>query len=276
MAEEHVLPPAPLLALRTSPPGVHALAGCVRGVTPSISDDHRPLTLNMVEVLPWSRNCRCPAPHCRYETTGREDSCMSELASESMSQLPARSDVSCWAERARRATAMSMEMQAWTSLYHAMHAQRGAQAVLRATLRRIAGFARPHRRRLAVFLVLSVVGAVLAVATPVLAGRVVDAIVRGGERPRWSRLAGADRRHRGRRGRARASDAVALRADRRGPDPRPAHGGVRPRPAHADRVLHPHPHRRAGQPAQQRRDRGAAGVQRHAVRRRRATSSRWR
>ena len=47
----------------------------------------------------------------------------------------------------------------------------------RATLRRIAGFARPHRRRLAVFLVLSVVGAVLAVATPVLAGRVIDAIV---------------------------------------------------------------------------------------------------
>ena len=42
---------------------------------------------------------------------------------------------------------------------------------------------------------------------------------------------------------------------------------LRPRAADAGRVLHPHPHRRAGQPAQQRRDRRAAGVQRHAVRR---------
>ena len=75
---------------------------------------------------------------------------------------------------------MSMEMQAWTSLYHAMHAEEERRPFSRATLRRIAGFARPHRRRLAVFLVLSVVGAALAVATPVLAGRVVDAIDRGG------------------------------------------------------------------------------------------------
>lgn len=76
---------------------------------------------------------------------------------------------------------MSMEMQAWTSLFHAMHAQEERRPFSRATLRRIAGFARPHRRRLAVFLALSVVGAVLAVATPVLAGRVVDAIDRGGD-----------------------------------------------------------------------------------------------
>ncbi len=75
---------------------------------------------------------------------------------------------------------MSMEMQAWTSLYHAMHAQEERRPFSRAALRRIAVFARPHRRRIAVFLVLSVVGAVLAVATPVLAGRVVDAIDRGG------------------------------------------------------------------------------------------------
>jgi ATP-binding cassette subfamily B protein len=62
-----------------------------------------------------------------------------------------------------------MEMQAWNSLYQAMHAHDETRPFSRSTLRRIAGFARPHRRRLAVFLVLSVVGAVLAVATPVLA-----------------------------------------------------------------------------------------------------------
>jgi ABC-type multidrug transport system fused ATPase/permease subunit len=49
-----------------------------------------------------------------------------------------------------------------------------------ATARRIMEFARPHRRKLVGFVVLSVVSAALAVATPVLAGRVVDAIV-GGE-----------------------------------------------------------------------------------------------
>jgi ABC-type multidrug transport system fused ATPase/permease subunit len=74
---------------------------------------------------------------------------------------------------------MSMEVTAWTSLYHAMHAQEDQRPFSKATLLRIGGFARPHRRRLARFMVLSVVTAVLAVATPVLAGRVVDAIVEG-------------------------------------------------------------------------------------------------
>ena len=74
---------------------------------------------------------------------------------------------------------MSMEVTAWTSLYHAMHAQEDRRPFSKATLLRIGGFARPHRRRLAQFMVLSVVTAVLAVATPVLAGRVVDAIVEG-------------------------------------------------------------------------------------------------
>ena len=64
-----------------------------------------------------------------------------------------------------------------------------------------------------------------------------------------------------------SGDALAVGEHRRGADPRPAYGGVRPRPADADRVLHPHPHRRAGQPAEQRRHRRAAGVQRHPVRR---------
>ncbi|TCC47821.1 ABC transporter ATP-binding protein [Kribbella capetownensis] len=72
---------------------------------------------------------------------------------------------------------MSMEMTAWNSLYHAMHAQDEKRPFSRATLLRILAFARPHRRQLIAFLVLSVGAAVLAVATPVLAGHVVDAIV---------------------------------------------------------------------------------------------------
>lgn len=72
-------------------------------------------------------------------------------------------------------------MAAWNSMYHAMHQQNGRRPFSRATLRRIAGFARPHRRALTGFLLVSVVTAVLAVATPVLAGRVVDAIVDGGD-----------------------------------------------------------------------------------------------
>ncbi|GAA1596233.1 ABC transporter ATP-binding protein [Kribbella karoonensis] len=68
-------------------------------------------------------------------------------------------------------------MTAWNSLYHAMHAQDDKRPFSRATLRRILAFARPHRTQLVWFLVLSVGAAVLAVATPVLAGNVVDAIV---------------------------------------------------------------------------------------------------
>ncbi|TCJ73376.1 UNVERIFIED_ORG: ABC-type multidrug transport system fused ATPase/permease subunit [Dietzia maris] len=47
----------------------------------------------------------------------------------------------------------------------------------RENFRRIGQFARPHTRRIVFFLVLSVFGATLAVATPLLAGRVVTAIV---------------------------------------------------------------------------------------------------
>ncbi|MGH3899779.1 MAG: ABC transporter ATP-binding protein [Pseudonocardiaceae bacterium] len=64
-------------------------------------------------------------------------------------------------------------------MYNAMHAQQDQRPFSKATLRRISGFARPHRRQLTCFLLLSVATAVLAVATPVLAGRVVDAIVQG-------------------------------------------------------------------------------------------------
>jgi ABC-type multidrug transport system fused ATPase/permease subunit len=72
---------------------------------------------------------------------------------------------------------MDMETTAWMSLYNTMNATEDRRPFSVATLRRIARFARRHRRRLGWFLLLSVVTAVLAVATPVLAGRVVDAIV---------------------------------------------------------------------------------------------------
>jgi ATP-binding cassette, subfamily B, bacterial len=72
---------------------------------------------------------------------------------------------------------MDMETTAWMSLYNTMNATDDRRPFSVATLRRIGRFARPHRRLLAWFLLLSVVTAVLAVATPVLAGWVVDAIV---------------------------------------------------------------------------------------------------
>ena len=74
---------------------------------------------------------------------------------------------------------MDMEVTAWMSLYSAMHAEEDRRPFSRAALGRIARFARGHRRRLGWFLLVSVVAAVLAVVTPVLAGRVVDAIVKG-------------------------------------------------------------------------------------------------
>ncbi|MGW1449983.1 ABC transporter ATP-binding protein [Micromonospora sp. NPDC002411] len=75
---------------------------------------------------------------------------------------------------------MSMEFAAWTSLHHAMNA-RDERPLSRVTLKRIAQFARPHRPLIVRFLLLSVVTAVLTVAAPILAGRVVDAIVDGAD-----------------------------------------------------------------------------------------------
>ena len=74
-----------------------------------------------------------------------------------------------------------MESIAWNQLYRRMSAPDERRAFTAATARRILEFARPHRRKLIGFIVLSVAGAALAVATPVLAGRVVDAIVAGSE-----------------------------------------------------------------------------------------------
>ncbi|WP_055567381.1 ABC transporter ATP-binding protein [Streptomyces atriruber] len=76
---------------------------------------------------------------------------------------------------------MSMETTAWTQMYSVMHAQQDRRPFARATLRRIGTFARPHRRRIWQFVLLSIVTALLAVATPVLAGNVVTAIVSGSD-----------------------------------------------------------------------------------------------
>ncbi|MBV9919697.1 MAG: ABC transporter ATP-binding protein, partial [Pseudonocardia sp.] len=71
-------------------------------------------------------------------------------------------------------------MVAWHQMYQATHGTDERRPFSKATLARIGRFAAPHRRRIIAFLGLSIVGAGLAVATPVLAGHVVDAIVGGG------------------------------------------------------------------------------------------------
>ncbi|MEO6471947.1 MAG: ABC transporter ATP-binding protein [Aeromicrobium sp.] len=83
-----------------------------------------------------------------------------------------------------------MDGAAWMSLHRAMNTQTGPQKLTRETLKRIAGFAAPHKRRLIQFLCLSVVTALLAVATPVLAGRVVNAIVNKDSQTKVFELAG--------------------------------------------------------------------------------------
>lgn len=72
---------------------------------------------------------------------------------------------------------MSMEITAWNAMYNARHAPLDQRPFSRAALRRIAVFAQPHRRMIWLFLLFSTVTASLAVATPLLAGRVVNAIV---------------------------------------------------------------------------------------------------
>ena len=78
---------------------------------------------------------------------------------------------------------MNLETVARQTLYRQTRARGGDLRALanRALLRRIWRFAARHHRRLGGFVLVSVVGALLAVSTPVLAGRVVDAIVHGGQ-----------------------------------------------------------------------------------------------
>ncbi|MEU0071048.1 ABC transporter ATP-binding protein [Streptomyces sp. NPDC006332] len=82
-----------------------------------------------------------------------------------------------------------METTAWTQLHSVMNAEQERRPLARATLRRIGAFARPHRPRIARFVALGVVTALLAVATPVLAGKVVNAIVSGDDEGTVVRLA---------------------------------------------------------------------------------------
>src|SRR5918994_1229244 len=85
---------------------------------------------------------------------------------------------------------MQMDFSHWMALESAMQGDQPRRAFSRSTLRRILAFARPHRRALTGFLVLSVVAALLTVATPVLAGQVVDEIVEGQDEGRVIGLAG--------------------------------------------------------------------------------------
>ncbi|MGO2540665.1 MAG: ABC transporter ATP-binding protein [Specibacter sp.] len=72
---------------------------------------------------------------------------------------------------------MSMEGAAWSSLWSTMRSDKSSGGISKDTLRRTIRFAKPYNRKLLIFVVLSVLSAALAVATPVLAGQVVNAIV---------------------------------------------------------------------------------------------------
>src|SRR5215207_7549060 len=70
------------------------------------------------------------------------------------------------------------EMNTWMALESAMQqGQTHGRTVSKGTVRRVAQFARPHRRTIVLFLVLATVSAVLGVLAPLLAGRAVNAIV---------------------------------------------------------------------------------------------------
>ena len=76
---------------------------------------------------------------------------------------------------------MSFETVARQALYRQTHAKGGDLRSLadRTLLTRIWRFAGRHHRRLGIFVGVSVVSAVLGLATPLLAGRVVDEIGKG-------------------------------------------------------------------------------------------------
>ncbi len=75
---------------------------------------------------------------------------------------------------------MSMQNSPYMVLWRTVQGQDVKdRRINRQTLRRIVAFARPHRSPLTVFLVISVLTALLGVVTPVLAGDVVNAITGG-------------------------------------------------------------------------------------------------
>ena len=85
---------------------------------------------------------------------------------------------------------MSMERAAMMSMHRMTRGEETArQELTPGTVRRTLQFAGRYRGKLIFFLILSVVGAVLGVASPILAGDVVNAIVRGQDAPLIVRLA---------------------------------------------------------------------------------------
>jgi ATP-binding cassette, subfamily B, bacterial len=72
---------------------------------------------------------------------------------------------------------MDIESSARSAMWNASRSGSDRRPFTRATLTRIAAFARPLRTALIVFLLASVITAVLAVVSPLLAGQVIDAIV---------------------------------------------------------------------------------------------------
>lgn len=85
---------------------------------------------------------------------------------------------------------MSMERAAMMSMHRMSRGeQTSRQELTPGTVRRTLRFAGRYRGKLVLFLVLSVLGAVLGVASPILAGDVVNAIVGGQDAPLIVRLA---------------------------------------------------------------------------------------
>lgn len=75
-----------------------------------------------------------------------------------------------------------MSMSSWTMLRSIQNSDRVAEHRLRqGTTRRILRYARPYRRDISVFLITVVLAAVIGVATPLLAGDVVNSITKGGQ-----------------------------------------------------------------------------------------------
>ena len=134
------------------------------------------------------------------------------------------------------------------------------QKLSRETLRRVVGFALPHRALIAGFLFFVVIDAGLVVVNPLLIKHLLDdgVIAKDASVVLWSAVAmgvRVDPRRDARRG-----GRLPVLAHRREPDLRPPHQGVRPRAADVAGLLHPHPDRRAGVAAEQRRHRRPARV----------------
>ena len=139
--------------------------------------------------------------------------------------------------------------------------------VKKGTARRMLTFAVPYRKILAVFLPVVILDAVIGAVNPLILRALIDNGILKKDNGPGHRAGRPGRRPRPRRRRPRPHRAAHLRLHRREPDLRHALQGVPPHPAHAAGLLHPHPDRRPGQPAEQRRHRRPAGLHRPALQR---------